>query len=437
LETTLKLPDTRPETRFTDAKPLYTESEARIESNRCLYCYDAPCVKACPAGIDIPGFIRKIATGNIRGAARTIFEVNIFGLSTARVCPVEELCVGACVYNYYDRRPINIGRLQRFATEYALRWEQENGKSLFTPKEKTERKVALIGAGPASLACAAYLALEGVRPVVFERDEFPGGLNTTGIAPYKMQSPDALAEIDWLCRLGVEIRTGVTVGDEVSIEQLLDEYDALFLGVGLGKDRFPGIEGETEEGVWGATALIREIKMNPDFRLPGGMRQALVIGGGNTAIDIAHELALLGVPQVDIVYRRTVAEMPGYRHELDAAKKSGVRMIERTRPLKISRAENGRLVLQAENTVSGEPVQFVADWIVFAIGQEKIADRLLPDIETDRKGRVKVDPQTCRTSHPGIYAGGDCINGGKEVVNAVADGRRAARAILRELQIGE
>ncbi|NOZ03586.1 MAG: FAD-dependent oxidoreductase, partial [FCB group bacterium] len=382
----MKIPDTRLETRFTDAKPLYTESEAWIESNRCLYCYDAPCVKACPAGIDIPGFIRKIATGNIRGAARTIFKVNLFGLSTARVCPVEELCAGACVYNYYDRRPINIGRLQRFATERAIRWEEESGKALFVPKAPVNRKVALIGAGPASLACAAYLALEGVRTVVFERDEFPGGLNTTGIAPYKMQSPDALAEIEWLRRLGIEIRTGVAVGSEVSVEQLRDEYDALFLGVGLGKDRFPGIEGETEDGVWGATDLIRKIKIDPDFQLPAGIRQAIVIGGGNTAIDIAHELALLGVPQVDIVYRRTVGEMPGYRHELDAAKKSGVRMIERTRPLKISRAKDGQLILHAEHTVSGEPVRFVTDWIVFAIGQEKIAGRLLPDIETDHKG---------------------------------------------------
>ncbi|NQU68411.1 MAG: FAD-dependent oxidoreductase [Candidatus Marinimicrobia bacterium] len=422
------------ESRFQDAKPLYSESEARIEANRCLYCYDAPCVKACPVGIDIPGFIQQIASRNIRGAAKTILQVNPLGLSTSRVCPVEELCAGACVYHQHDSRPINIGRLQRYATEQALHWEMSSGKTLFTPEITGDRKVALIGAGPASISCAAYLAMAGVHPVIFEKDDKPGGLVTTGIAPYKLQSLDAVAEIEWLVRLGIEIRTGVTIGSDVTVDQLLTEYDALFVGTGLGKDTFPGIDGETETGVWGATELIRRIKADDHFQLPDDLNRVIIIGGGNTAIDIAHELALLGVPQVDIIYRRTVAEMPGYQHELVAARKSGVRMIEKAKPLSISRTSDGDLALNAEHTTSGEQIQFTADWIVMAIGQAKVAGRLIPQIETDNKGLVIVDPLTRRSSHPKIYAGGDCINGGKEVVNAVADGREAAFAMLKEFE---
>lgn len=425
------LSDNRLENQFKDAKPFYNESEARIEANRCLFCFDAPCVKACPTEIDIPGFIRKIASGNIRGSATTILRSNLMGVSTARVCPVEELCAGACVYNDYDHRPINIGRLQRYATEKALQLEQSSGRPLFSPKPSLNRSVALIGAGPASLACAAYLALEGVRTIIYEKSNLPGGLNTAGIAPYKLKATDAFDEIDWLMQFGLEVKTGLEIGRDITLDQLLEEHEAVFLGVGLGNDKPLGIPGEDEAGVWGATQLIRKIKEEKDFKLPRELRRAVVIGGGNTAIDIARELSMLGVPEVDILYRRTTREMPGYAHELEAARKYGVRLIERIKPVEICRSSSGQLNLLGESVDSGESVEFPCDWIVIAIGQEKLAPELIPGLEVDLKGCVIVDSETRNTSIPNIYAGGDCINGGKEVVNAVADGREAAFAMLR------
>jgi len=431
-----RLPDMRLETRFYEAKPPLAPAEALLEANRCLYCYDAPCVKACPTGIDIPTFIRKIATGNLTGAARTIFQANLLGLSTSRVCPVEELCVGACVYQRYGEQPIAIGRLQRFATETYLNGDASQPRALFTPRESTGKRVALIGAGPASLTCAATLVIHGVEAVIYEQEPFPGGLNTTGIAPYKLQAPDALQEAEWLLQLGIDLQLGVRVGSDLPAERLLQEFDAVFLGAGLGRDRTLGIPGEDLDGVWGGTEFIRQLKMSADFTIPEGLKKAAVIGGGNTAIDVARELAMLGVEEVDILYRRTEAEMPGYRHELDGARRYGVRLREHVRLTEIQRAEgNSGLILQAQDTVTGAALQFSCDWLVVAIGQEKIAGELIPDIEVDEKGQVKVDVVTRRTTNPKVYAGGDCINGGKEVVNAVADGREAALAMLKAFQI--
>ncbi len=435
MELVTYLPDNRLEKIFSEAKPLYTESDARIEANRCLYCYDAPCTIACPAGIDIPGFIRKIASGNLRGAAKTIFEMNLLGVSTAQVCPVEELCAGACVYNKYNSPPINIGRLQRFATEKALQWEQDNENTLFSPENQTDRKVALIGAGPASLACAGHLTLAGVKSIIYEKHHLPGGLNVTGIAPYKLLSDAALEEIEWLEQFGFEIQTGVEIGRDISIDHLLENFDAVFLGAGLGRDKLPGIPGEDAAGVWGATDLISKIKNNQAFKLPEHLETVNVIGGGNSAIDIARELALLGVPDVNIVYRRTISEMPGYRHELDAARQEGVRMFEQAVPVEI--IANDRLVLHTKHKLTGEPQQFESDWIVLAIGNERDAGQLLPGLEINQKGCVVVDPDTMMTSVAKVYAGGDCINGGKEVINAVADGRDAAFSMLQEWGIKE
>ncbi len=435
MERVISLPDNRLEQKFKEAKPLYTESEAGIEANRCLYCYDAPCTAACPASIDIPGFIRKIASGNLRGAAKTIFEVNLLGVTTAQVCPVEELCAGACVYNKDNVPPINIGRLQRFATEKALQWERDKNNTLFSPENLTDRKVALIGAGPASLACAAQLTLAGVKSIIYEKHDLPGGLNVTGIAPYKLFTEVALEEIEWLEQFGFEIRTGVEVGHDMSIEHLLENFDAVFLGAGLGRDKLPGIPGEDAAGVWGATDLIRKIKNDREYKLPEQLKTVNVIGGGNSAIDIARELALLGVPEVNIVYRRTIAEMPGYCHELAAARQEGVRMFEQAVPVEI--IANDRLVLHTKHKLTGEPQQFESDWIVLAIGNERDAGQLLPGLDIDEKGCVVIDPDTMKTSIAKIYAGGDCINGGKEVVNAVADGRDAAWSMLQEWGIGE
>ncbi|MFQ6613222.1 MAG: FAD-dependent oxidoreductase [Fidelibacterota bacterium] len=431
----MTLPEERLETRFREEKPRYTESEARIEANRCLYCYDAPCTEACPTGIDIPGFIRKIVSGNIRGAAKTIFEVNALGVSTARVCPVEELCVGACVYNQMNSQPVQIGRLQRYATESALEKERADGRKLITVRKAADCKVALIGAGPASLSCAAILAREGVSAVLYEKNSLPGGLNLTGIAPYKMTAASALWEIEWLLQSGFEIRTGTEVGRDIAIDNLLADFDALFLGIGLGRDKRPGIPGENAPGVWGATDLIRRIKNDPGFALPENLETALVIGGGNSAIDIARELAVLGVPEVNIVYRRTVAEMPGYLHELNAARQAGVRMIEQAVPVEID--PGSPLTLRTKNKTTGALREMTGDWIVLAIGNERNAGDLIPGLELDAKGCVVVDPDTMRTSMPRVYAGGDCVNGGKEVVNAVAHGRDAAWAMLKEWGLGD
>ncbi len=326
------LPKKRLETLLTDKNPLYTHSEAIAEANRCIYCADAPCVKACPTGIDIPTFIHKIATDNVKGSARTIFADNLLGYSCARVCPVEVLCAGSCVYNHWGREPIEIGRLQRYATETALMRDAD--LLARTRKPPTGMKIACIGAGPASLATAGHLALDGHSVVVFEQKRYGGGLNTTGVAPYKLKADDALRELDMILALGdIELRTGVSVvaGDagagEVSTASLLADFDAVFVGIGLCPDTFLEIEGEDGPGVVGATQYIERLKLDPEASLDG-VERAIVVGGGNTAIDVARELAQLGVPDVAMVYRRTAKVMSGYAHEMDGARHDGVRLLE-------------------------------------------------------------------------------------------------------------
>ncbi|HET6202933.1 MAG TPA: FAD-dependent oxidoreductase [Planctomycetota bacterium] len=433
------LPPDRLEQRFEDYKPLYTEGEAIAEANRCLYCVDAPCIQGCPTAIDIPAFIRKIATGNRKGAARSILSANVLGYSCARVCPVEVLCAGACVYNAWGRPPIQIGRLQRFATESILR----DHVPLFSPKPPTGRKVALVGAGPASLAAAALLALEGHASTIFERKSVPGGLNSLGIAPYKFQVDDALFEVEWVRSLGVEIRTGTAVGSDpgsLSPARLLAAFDAVFLGLGLGADSSLGIPGEEGPGVLGAVDLIERIKSDAAFRL-NGVAQALVVGGGNTAIDAAHELRLLGIPFVAMVYRRSESEMKGYGHEMDHARRDGVVLLENRVPLAILRAPDGRVrslrvaVAKDGSPVPGSDERIPADLIAVAIGQSRATDmaRAFPGVELDPKGRIVVDPATHRTGNPKVWSGGDCVNGGKEVVNAVAESKTAVRDMLRAL----
>jgi dihydropyrimidine dehydrogenase (NAD+) subunit PreT len=420
----------RLERKLADAKPTYVEGEAIAEANRCLYCHDAPCVTACPTGIDIPGFIRKIATGNVRGSAKRILSANLLGYSCARVCPVEVLCVGACVYNDWHRTPpIQIGRLQRYATEGAL--DQGRAATLFTRAPATGRRVVCVGGGPASLATAGYLALEGVEVTVLEARLVAGGLNTTGVAPYKMHAEGALAEVEFIRSLGVTIREGVEVGHDVSAESLLEGFDAVFVGIGLGPDAALGIPGEAGDAVFGATAWIERVKLDPSYAGTEA-RRAVVIGGGNTAIDAARELARLGVPEVTLAYRRTQADMSGYAHELEAARADGVHFLERAVPRAFARDAGGRLrALEFEDGRS-LPVGLA----IVAIGQTKRAElaRSFAGVQVDARGRIVVDPASGATGHPRVFAGGDAI-GGELVVTAAQDGKRAARGICAALGV--
>jgi len=431
------LPPGRMEESLPDHKPLYSRGEATAEANRCLFCFDAPCIKACPTGIDIPKFIKKIGTGNVLGSARTILEANLLGYSCGRVCPVEVLCVGACVYNDWHQPPIQIGRLQRYATETVF----AAGLPVMKSARRRDAKVALVGAGPASLSCAGHLVLEGVDAVIFEKGELPGGLNTTGVAPYKMHAADSLREVAFLESLGVRIETGKEVGRDISTEGLLREHEAVFLGVGLGPDSRLNLPGENGPGVFGATALIEKLKNDPTFRLPK-ITRALVIGGGNTAIDAARELAQLTEAEVAMVYRRSEAEMSGYAHELAQARQEGVQLIQNTVPLAVLREGDevrGLYAAKAEagNAVAGTEHAIPADLIAIATGQARLTAlaALFPGVQVDARGRIVVDPATGRTGNPKVYAGGDCANGGKEVVHAVQEGKIAARAMLKTLEL--
>jgi glutamate synthase (NADPH/NADH) small chain len=406
---------------FEDYKLPYGDAQAVVEANRCLYCFDAPCIKACPTGIDIPEFIRKIATGNVEGSARTIFSSNILGMSCARVCPVEVLCVGDCVYNHLEVPPIQIGRLQRYATDkaYAAGWR------FFEAGPDTGRSVGLIGAGPASLAAAHELRRMGHRVVIYERRDVLGGLNSTGVAPYKMKSDRALDEVAWVLGIGgVEVRTGVRVPEDVSYDALERAHDAVFIGVGLGADRLLALPGAELAGVRGAVAWIEEMKLGPTV----APRRAVVIGGGNTAVDAVRELVGVGVAEVTLAYRGDESRMSGYAHEWDAAKKSGVRALWSATPTGFLPGAGGA-VAGVRFTRPDGVVDVPADLVLLAIGQEKLGDRFaaLDGITID--GGTIVVSTGGATGRPRWYAGGDCANGGKEVVNAVAEGRDAARAI--------
>lgn len=422
------LPQGRLEQQLEDGKPLYTEGEAVAEAHRCLFCHDAPCITACPTGIDIPRFIRKIGTGNLRGSAQTILSANLLGYSCARVCPVEVLCAGACVYNAWERTPIAIGRLQRYATE-TLFARGEAG-TLLPRAAANGKRIACVGAGPASLAAAGYLALEGCEATVFDRNPLPGGLNTTGVAPYKMPAEGSLREFEFLASLGVRFEGGVEVGRDVPAAKLLADHDAVFLGPGLGGDTTLAIPGAEGAGVQGATAWIERMKLDPTASL-AGVTRAIVVGGGNTAIDAARELAQLGVAEVSLLYRRTQADMSGYAHELEAARAEGVRFVERAVPAAFVR-ENS--VLKALRLSDGR--EFPCELVVLAIGQASLAAlaQAFPEVATDAKGRIVVDAETGATGNAKVWAGGDAT-GGELVVTGVQDGKRAARAIAKALGI--
>ncbi len=429
----------RLETQLQDRKPIYSTWEATAEAGRCLYCHDAPCIPACPTTIDIPTFIHKIATGNLRGSARTILKSNLLGLSCARVCPVEVLCEGACVYVGWQRPPITIGRLQRYAMEHG------GARGLLPKAKRSGRTVGLVGAGPASLACAGTLARFGHTAVIYERDDLPGGLNTTGIAPYKLQADDALEEIRFIKSLGVEFQTGVELGKDVSVDELLERHDALFLGPGLGPDSCLGVPGEEGPGVYGAIEWIRRLKLTPTFSVEG-IDRAFVVGGGNTAVDVARELAGLGVGRVTLLYRRPAEKMKAYAHELAQARQEGVVVVTETAVAEVFRDAGTLAGIRLVESENGRPTDRdfgieKADLMVVAIGQTKLRElvEMFPSVECDESGCIAIDPDTGATGNPRIFAGGDAVNGGKEVVNAVHDGQVAARSmddLLREAPAG-
>lgn len=428
------------EKNFADIAPALSRNEALLEASRCLFCYDAPCTRACPTHIDVPKFIRQILDRNPLGAARTIFSANILGGACARACPTEVLCEGDCVLNGLNEKPIQIGLLQRYATDHAM----AKGVQFFERGPATGKKVAVIGAGPAGLACAHELAKHGVEAVVFEAKDVVGGLNSYGIAAYKMTTDFALAEVEYVKQIGIDIRTNTPVGKDLPVAKLLADYDAVFLGVGLGKTAALGIEGEELVGVYEALDFIMPTRLQKMQECVVG-ENVLVIGAGNTAIDVATAARRLGANSVTIVYRRGETEMPAFKYEYELAKADGVKFLWHTVPQRIV-GEKGKVAglqcMKARPSAKDAKVELLAgsehtllsDMIVASLGQEPLYDlyKTIPNLTVQGK-KVAIDANTGATSVKGLFAGGDCVNGGGEVVDAVEMGKIAARGMVRYL----
>ncbi|MDW4498420.1 NAD(P)-dependent oxidoreductase [Sulfitobacter sp. D35] len=411
---------------FADLHPPLDAHEALVAADRCYFCHDAPCVTACPTDIDIPLFIRQIATGTPDAAAKTILTQNIMGGMCARVCPTETLCEEACVREVAEGKPVLIGQLQRYATDHL----QEQGTHPFTRAAPTGKRVAVVGAGPAGLACAHRLAMLGHDVTVHDARPKPGGLNEYGIAAYKTPDGFAQAEVDWLLQIGgIEIHSASALGRDVTLEALRSEFDAVFLGMGLGGVNALGAEGEDRAGVGDAVSFIAELRQASDLaNLPVG-RDVVVIGGGMTAVDAAVQAKLLGALNVTLVYRRGRERMNASRFEQDLAASKGVRIVTHAVPKAV--IGNGAVreiefdYVDDAMQPTGETLRLAADQVFKAIGQTLEGDGL-PELE---RGKIKVDA-TGATSLPGVWAGGDCALGGDDLtVTAVAEGRDAAMAI--------
>jgi glutamate synthase (NADPH/NADH) small chain len=416
------------EENFAEISPLMTQAEALAEANRCLFCYDAPCTRACPTHIDVPAFIKKIASGNVTGAARLIFDANPIGSTCARVCPVEVLCEGSCVEKTLVQKPIEIGRLQRYATEHVL----TSGKVIFEKAGPTGKTIGIVGSGPAGSSCAAYLARLGHDVTVYEKSEKPGGLDTYGMAEYKMTQAASLAEVGLVEGLGVRFVTNSEVGSkELPFQQLRDGHDAIFIAVGLGSTRMLGIPGEDLDGVIDALAFIRKVKTRDWRSVPLGSRVA-VIGAGNTAIDAATQAKRLGAERVILIYRRTEKDAPAYDYELELARKDGIEFYWQTVPIEI--AGTDKVAGLRCRRGDGIEVAIECDQVIKAIGQTKMSSFFtdICGVEIDEIGRVVVN-DAMQTSVEGIFAGGDCVNGGAEAVDAAQMGKLAAQGIHRLL----
>jgi len=426
---------------FADAHPPLAPNQALIESDRCYFCHDAPCIQACPTQIDIPSFIRKIATGNVKGAAHDILKQNIMGAVCARVCPTEVLCEGACVRNDQEHKPVVIGALQRHATD----WLFDRQIQLFERGPDSGKRVAVVGGGPAGLSCAHRLSMLGHSVTVFEAREKLGGLNEYGVAAYKVTGLIAQREVEYLLEIGgIENRLGQRLGRDIVLSRLRQDYDAVFLGIGLGGVNALGVD-EPPVGVFDAIAYIEKLRQARDLsQMPVG-HDVVVIGGGMTAIDIASQVKRLGAEDVTIVFRRGPENMSASSKEQAWAQTSGVRIKHWARPLRLL-ARDGMLTavefeqtrLDSQGRLAGDVDKFIiaADMVFKAIGQLLIKDGV--DGNTDvlemRSGRIAVDAER-KTSIPGVWAGGDCVAGGQDLtVVAVEDGKCAALSIDRHVR---
>lgn len=433
------------EKNFSDIHPPFeTQGAALVEANRCLFCYDAPCIKACPTSINVPKFIKQITTDNIKGSAHTIFLSNIMGAGCSKVCPVEKLCEGSCVFNLMDEPPIPIAKLQRYSTEKALahNWQ------LFKRKESTGKKVAIVGAGPAGLSCAHVLSREGIDVTIYEKENKAGGLMTYGIAAYKVTPQFCEEEVEYITSIGgIDIKYGKELGKDISLEELQKNYDAVYLGFGVGLARQLQIPGEHLEGMVDAISFIYDIRSKGYDKVPVGDKVA-VIGMGMTAIDAATQAKRLGASEVTMLYRRTKEEMPCTEVELEIAMLDGCNIMWLAAP-KEAIGINGKLTsLKAEIMKLGEPdasgrrspvptgEEFIidVDMVIKAAGQEPFAALVKENNISDSHGKVIINNNSA-TNINGVFAGGDCVNGGKEVVDAVQAGKDGANAILSYIGI--
>lgn len=425
---------------FSDIHPPFeTKDAALVEANRCLFCYDAPCTKSCPTSINVPKFIKQISTGNVKGSAHTIFSSNIMGAGCSKVCPVEKLCEGACVYNLMEEEPINIAKLQRYSTEKAM----EEKWKLFERKPSNGKKVAIVGAGPAGLSCAFMLSKEGVDVTIYEKESKGGGLMTYGIAAYKVTPQFCEDEVNYITSIGgIEIKYNQELGKNISLDELQKKYDAVYLSIGVGLARKLEIPGEELEGVVDAISFIYNIRTKNYTAIPVGDKVA-VIGLGMTAIDAATQAKRLGAKEVTILYRRTQQEMPCTKVELDIAKLDGCTIMWLTAPKevigvqgKVSKLICSKMKLgepdksgRRSPIETGETFEMEVDMVIKAAGQTPFEELVSKNQLQHAKGKISID-EKCATNIQGVFAGGDCVNGGKEVVDAVQAGKDGAIAIL-------